>query len=372
MFCREVDERELAVKYFAGELGPEVRDEFEVHLLQCDRCRSSVEALQLTSDALAERAHEIRGYSRDLRAHPRWFWAATTATIVLVSALGVVEFPKFSHKTTASGSKAARDEAPRSGLNLEGQQTRGNSVGVAGANNNLDRAKTDLQVSREGPSTASSASLKPRNLTHFAPGFDSAESSPDTPSTRASPGTPKVAHADGPAPINPIEVSVKPASTEEVASAKGGAVGHSPTSPGDERMAQLYAVKPPTYAFSGGSATGDARIHTAFSTHPGMPSDTRSSALAQSLFRDAMLAYVEKRYSDAGSLLENAAKQAPGSTDINFFLGVCRLMNGPLVTDAIEPLEAAAMDKVMGKTPPDIEQGTPVQEVSCFAESAMK
>jgi tetratricopeptide (TPR) repeat protein len=60
--------------------------------------------------------------------------------------------------------------------------------------------------------------------------------------------------------------------------------------------------------------------------------------MAQTIFHEAMLAYAEKRYGDTETLLQSAIQSAPGSIDINYYLGICRLL-GDRANEAIEPLQ---------------------------------
>jgi cytochrome c-type biogenesis protein CcmH/NrfG len=56
-----------------------------------------------------------------------------------------------------------------------------------------------------------------------------------------------------------------------------------------------------------------------------------------------MDSYVDKRYADATDLLEQAAKAEPNAADVNFYLGVCRLLQAK-PTDSIAPLQAVLVN----------------------------
>jgi tetratricopeptide (TPR) repeat protein len=46
------------------------------------------------------------------------------------------------------------------------------------------------------------------------------------------------------------------------------------------------------------------------------------------LFKDAMLAYLDRNYDDATELLEKDLQTEPDAPDANFYLGVCELLSG--------------------------------------------
>ena len=52
-----------------------------------------------------------------------------------------------------------------------------------------------------------------------------------------------------------------------------------------------------------------------------------------------MNAYVERRYADALDLLEQAIQIEPKASDVNFYLGICRLLEAK-PGDSIAPLNA--------------------------------
>jgi tetratricopeptide (TPR) repeat protein len=294
MVCREIEDNDVAAKYFAGELGPEVQDEFETHLLECIHCQDSVESLQLASEDLALRAHEIRNHSREPRFGVRWSWVVIAASMVLAATLLMLP---LHHRS----------------------------------------AVLKFEVARASPTVPGTANKSNHDLD-----MTGQRARMQTVQIRAGQG-PKV---DGSSAHISTEPTTQPLFEEEVHLNKAPDVDSDATLSANERMARLRLVKPPPYSFAATSRPGTGnREGTGFSSQAGRPSRFPSTPLAQSLFHEAMLAYVEKRYNDAGALLEDAVKQAPGSTEINFFLGVCRLINGPFAADAIEPLKLAAMDE---------------------------
>ena len=88
MDCRQVSGHELAEKYVSGQLDAELQDQFEVHMLDCPECLSTVEALMSVRNSLAAQADEIRKLST--RPARRFSLVWTLAASLLVA--GVVAF----------------------------------------------------------------------------------------------------------------------------------------------------------------------------------------------------------------------------------------------------------------------------------------
>jgi tetratricopeptide (TPR) repeat protein len=100
---------------------------------------------------------------------------------------------------------------------------------------------------------------------------------------------------------------------------------------------KLAAVVPPPYTFSGLVAKGklpDAHDKGKYSSGS-TPSDT-----GRQLFQNAMAGYVEGRYGEAVSFLESAVQKEPKAADVNFYLGVCKLLLGH-PQESIAPLKQA-------------------------------
>jgi TolA-binding protein len=95
----------------------------------------------------------------------------------------------------------------------------------------------------------------------------------------------------------------------------------------EEDAVELYrlaAVQAPPYTFNqpGGSGPGTesgAKPSSSFSSMTGP---------GRAFFQQAMLAYVEGHYQDAAQLLEKTVQSQPRAAPANFYLGVCRLLQG--------------------------------------------
>ena len=103
MVCREVEKNDLVAKYVSGaSLIRPLQDDFEIHILDCEGCRASVETLQVVRQDIVARAHEIRAYSPSLRGGLRWRWVTVSALCVLAFAVGLRQLGTFrSHSKTA-------------------------------------------------------------------------------------------------------------------------------------------------------------------------------------------------------------------------------------------------------------------------------
>jgi hypothetical protein len=114
----------------------------------------------------------------------------------------------------------------------------------------------------------------------------------------------------------------------------------------DETAKELFrlgTVQAPPYTFSGFAS---AAAHDTDMDAGGLAGKPRKSPIDQArpFFRDAMDAYVAQRYSDASDLLEKAAQTEPNAADVNFYLGVCRLLQGR-PGDSIAPLNSILSDE---------------------------
>ena len=92
MDCRIVNREELSEKYLQGKLDSERQDEFEAHLIECAKCLRELELLQTVRQDLAERAHEIRGWTPRKGFFFRWKTVAVAVVVMVVIAGGIASF----------------------------------------------------------------------------------------------------------------------------------------------------------------------------------------------------------------------------------------------------------------------------------------
>ncbi len=142
--------------------------------------------------------------------------------------------------------------------------------------------------------------------------------------------------------VQSVESAVAAAGSAPAASGRTQA----PEVASDETAKELFrlgTVQAPPYTFSGfASASGRA-----LSVDPGALSGKHSKSPGDQprpFFRDAMDAYVDQRYADATDLLEQAARAEPNAADVNFYLGVCRLLKAN-PADSIAPLQSVVADE---------------------------
>src|SRR5262249_15794777 len=99
MDCRE-DRYEFIEKYLHGQLQPDFQDDFEVHMLGCDRCQQALELLETVHHDLTQRAHVIRANTGPRRLGFRWQWAALAFAGLAFIAWGLVRWNEHSRAQT--------------------------------------------------------------------------------------------------------------------------------------------------------------------------------------------------------------------------------------------------------------------------------
>jgi len=334
MQCQELHRDELAEKYLNGQLNPAAQDEFEVHILECVRCLRQVEAVQNLRQELDERAHQIRAYSQVEHSRFHWKWIPVAAFSLAICGLGAIELGRMK----SSKSAGTHVPAPPSAASSAGSSPSSSAPLTAdnrpvNSRNYINFTLNDSRVTRDkAPSTGSSPSTglnlkgqkgqRARSNLVTVDGADATENSVNGVRSSAS-------------------LAVAPSGEVPPASAKS----QTPKIGSDETAKELFrlgTVQAPPYTFSGfasSSGHGASLDPGALSGKPGRSPNSQ----AQPFFRDAMDAYVDKRYADATDLLEQAAKEEPNAADVNFYLGVCRLLQAK-PTDSIAPLQAVLVN----------------------------
>ena len=347
MACRSADKDDLATKYLNGQLSPAAQDDFELHILECRSCQHSLEALQATRDALAARAHEIRSYSSVARGRLRWGWIGVAALFVVACGFGLAPFAL--HRL--AGSKVAQQKP---------------------STPNLTTNKTEVSAPEKAAGLSSSGIPE----THSAPSIGAPASGLTAGGSRARPNQvpvtveptlaePSKAEAsqnvdnrktENP-PINERAYENLPILNSQAGRDSAPSIGQAPISTagiaspheGAAELARLGRVTPPTFTLSEVAASkrsSDDVPSFAFdasrvggSSHRLAFGPLRSHGNTRSLFQAAMRAYAEKRYGDAKALLDDEVRLAPDVPEINFFLGVCRLVMGK-PSSAVQPLRS--------------------------------
>lgn len=326
---------ELAEKYLSGQLDAAAHDEFEVHILECAPCLRQVEAVQTLRDQLADRALEIRAYSQIERSPFRWRWAAVAAFGLLVCALGLVEFRRMKAQQSAkllpppasarsatgsNGAGSASDTFPMPSASIDNLPVNGR--------NYIRFTTTDSQAVRDNAPSAGSArssglNIKGQRARSNVVTVDGADATDNSVNGIRSPES-QIAASSSVSPEKSLAAGV---TSDETA----------------KELFRLGTVQAPPYTFSGFASSN---AHDADTDAGGLAGRPRKSTIGQArpFFRDAMDAYVAQRYSDASDLLEKAAQAEPNAPDVNFYLGVCRLLQGK-PADSIAPLKSILSDE---------------------------
>src|SRR5262249_37151993 len=93
MDCSNIDRDELAEEYLNGILDEVRQSDFEIHILECQKCLEAVEMLQAVRFDLGDRAPAIRSQAP---AHShwrfRWQWAAVACSLMILGGWGLREW----------------------------------------------------------------------------------------------------------------------------------------------------------------------------------------------------------------------------------------------------------------------------------------
>jgi tetratricopeptide repeat protein len=340
MDCEGVARGELAEEYLQGRLDAARQDDFEAHILECEKCLRAVEALQTVRDDLAARAHEIRVYSVS-RGRLRWSWVGVAALVLIVGGVFTAQFLR--HRDAGTG--VAQQKAPQKGVAAPETPEKT----AAGPSQSASKLPEEpRQPVQGGSSQAINAGLpkktKPSQaIPNLAPQGTTPSPTPVLANNPENPPVPE-SHVAGGTP-NP-EVATSPAGgknattqTQTQAQASGTPPGIM-SDEGERELFRLSAVQPAAYDFSGVSS------HTRVS--PG--SDAARTGHVQSpgeqraKFENAMRAYVDRNYDEAVDLLQRVLETEPSAADANFYYGVTLLLKGR-PDQAFEPLKTAAADK---------------------------
>ncbi len=311
MRCEQAIHEELAEKYVAARLAEPLQEEFEVHVLECPRCRNQVERLQDLQADLARPA-SVPAPRAPFFAWPRWALSAVAA-LLLVGAAAVWFDQQRSEQSlplTAGTTSPATVPTPNAAAP---QPMPGNGRNYVDFSNNTGRPQ---KTAPEGKKRSTDPAT--------TPGASAPEQPPQAASA-AQPEAPEVARLEGEKP-EAIPAGSAPG-------APAAARGQLP----NELAAELFRLgqaDPPPYTFAGfnaGREEGPVPGGQKMGVRP--PS---AQVGRRHVFASAMAAYIEGRYAAALPLLEQAVEAEPAAPDTRFFLAACRLLLG-------RPKEAATV-----------------------------
>lgn len=326
MDCLTANREELAEKYVQGKLDPSRQDEFETHLLECAKCMQELELLQAMRQDLAERAHEIRGWTAS-KPFFRWQTAVLAMVLVMVLAVGIKQLRESKKENESAEVLAKKQGSQPQPLVAEAPKSEApeESSGSAPAQSKI----SIVQTARKEPTN-----VAPHQALSAAP----ATAEPSTPDSQ------KRVAAKPTQPLPAAEVPAAQVNSQIAANANPG------TTPSDAQptftlttaqgveLYHLGNVVAPPFTFAGFSSKRLLSGAGATNSHSqgGQAADSD-----RKLFRDGMTSYVNGNYKEAGEFLEQAAKVEPNAGDVQYYLGLCQLLNGN-PQSAIDALRRAA------------------------------
>ncbi len=354
MDCEAIQREELAEKYVHKRLDAAQMDEFETHLLECPKCAKKLELLQAVQTDLAERAQEIRGWTEPKPHFFRWQVVVLAGMVVVVATASmVVRWQKMQTAAiTAPPPQANRSVGKTVGQERE-TNTTGETVKAKGPQTGSSSAEKTQVARANPPEQISGLPINGRNHINFTL----------TPSQTSRDVAPSV----GPVPTNGMKVGGARARGNKVSVDNVDAVDNSvngvraatqvaeekskPTPASNDsqpktelttaQAIELYYlgdVVAPPYTFSGfvpkGKLPGGG--NTGAYSSGAVPQNS-----GRVMFQEAMNLYVDGRYKEAAGYLENAEKLEPNAADVNFYLGICRLLEGH-PEESMGPLKNAA------------------------------
>ena len=297
MNCLHIADKHVAEQYLTGQLDDSQKDEFEIHILECQDCLSAVETLKDLRLALSSHAHEIR-LDSDRGASRFWKWClVAAASVALVVAVGISQRRR-------QGSRSAMHVASQP---LPAPQTPAQTAQTENISNSPTPAAT--AQSTKAPLAERQHQTHPSRKVIQDSGKQP-HIVPVTPATTPEPSIP------APAEVASVQ-SGTGAETKEIAGIKSTEL----TSEQALELYRLAQVRPVPFTFAGMKPSRSAP--SGLSAMPGAGHDSGSS-----MFQLGMAAYVEGKYREASSILETASQAEPGAPNINFYLGICRLMLG--------------------------------------------
>jgi len=325
MDCHEVARGELAEEYLQGRLDATRQDDFEAHILECEKCLQAVEALQAVRTDLETRAHEIRAYSGS-RGRLRWSWVAAAALFLVVT--GLVARQVGQHRTGMVQQKPPQQ-------NLPGPGTPADSA--SGPSETVSQGVQQAPASAQPAPPALNAGIPKKTApppTLQTPGAEG-NSIPPAPVVAADPeATPLPDSHVAVASSEHLDKSAATKNPTQSASASGLM-----SDEGEREIFRLSSVRPAAYDFSGVASHGVAR--------PGSGATTGRTSLSgeqRSVFESAMRAYVDGNYDETIDLLQRVLAADSNSADANFYLGVTLLLKGR-PDQAFAPLKTAAANQ---------------------------
>jgi tetratricopeptide (TPR) repeat protein len=89
MDCETVERENIAERYLAGTLEPQLKEQWERHYFGCDRCAELLDTWQAIAEPLHQRESAIRQEIRPRKTRAQWLWAGAAIAAALVIGLAV-------------------------------------------------------------------------------------------------------------------------------------------------------------------------------------------------------------------------------------------------------------------------------------------
>jgi TolA-binding protein len=296
MDCQRIADDELVEKYLNGRLDPALQDELEIHLLSCPHCLAQAEELKTIRAGLATAPQRTPGVKAKFW-NSGWGRIAVAAAVLILVATWIYLFRQNSRKPAQT-------------------------------------ANTPVEAPANTP-----VAPKPRNDAGSEHASDHPAQKPEKKNPRPETKPDRDAQeAQGPKIAPETKIAINQPTPAPSASTSVNARKEQSSGMSEEDAVELYrlaAVQAPPYTFNqpGGS------------TGPGIEPGTKPSSSFSSMtgpgsafFQQAMLAYVKGQYGDAAQLLEKTVQSQPSAVPANFYLGVCRLLQGHPV-ESVAPLK---------------------------------
>ncbi|HEY6944501.1 MAG TPA: hypothetical protein VI431_05120 [Candidatus Acidoferrum sp.] len=347
MDCLTVNREELAEQYLQGKLDSARQDEFETHLLECSQCARELELLQTVRAQLSERAHEIRGWTGRKAFFFRLQAVAFAALLVMMIAGSIAIRQRKQNNAIAVLAPPDTNRPPTQTAapeNTTAASTKPTAPG--GIPEPTQHAKKTEVVSATKPEKIGNLPVNARNSINFtiadsqvardaAPSIGPAPTSSPASSAGANAngkGAPESAPGAQPVPVQVAEEKPKSALPSDDPREKPEL-----TTPQGVELARIGMVEPPPYTFPGMVSHFMSPMDH---KKPGFAKDQGSQGGGRELFRKGMNEYVGGHYSEAAGYLEQAVPLEPRAADINFYLGICKLLLGH-PDESILPLKNA-------------------------------
>lgn len=329
MDCLTVNREELAEKYVQGKLDSARQDEFETHLLECAKCMHELELLQAVRRDLSERAHEIRGWTARKAFFFRWQTAVLAMVLLMVLAVGIKQLRESKKENESAEVPAKKQENQPQPLVAEAPKSEAPAKSPDSA---PARSKVAMSYTAKKEAAGSTTIV-------------TQEKAP----VAAELSTPESQKSVATIPITPLPVAeVPPAQLDSRTAAQNA---NPETNPGTQatpalttaqgvELARIGMVEPPPYTFPG-MVRHFMSPSPRFDKRGGFAKDQGSQGPGRALFRKGMNEYADGHYSEAAGYLEQAVQLEPRAADVNFYLGICKLIQGH-PEESVVPLKNAA------------------------------